>query len=92
LLTGAKRELEEETGLVNPQLEYIGVVREKQEGYSFIHFVFVCKSFDGEVQNTEPEKCEGWEWYSVENLPQNILNGHKAGIEMYKNKKLISDI
>jgi hypothetical protein len=23
----------------------------------------------GELQNLEPDKCEGWDWYDLNNLP-----------------------
>ncbi len=82
----AKRELEEECGLAIEELEYVGVVRELQDSYNFIHFGMVAKNVIGEPENKEPEKCKGWEWYSFEHLPQNILPGHKAIIEIYINR------
>lgn len=98
LVDACKREVIEETGLTAHTLKYIGVVREWQEHnkWNFIHFVFVCKAFEGTVTLQEPEKCEGWEWYSLDNLPSPLLPGHKAAIEMYMGKNnsesLLSDI
>jgi len=42
-----KRELLEETSLQGNNLLYIGVIRELQEGYNFIHFAFTCSDFTG---------------------------------------------
>ncbi len=86
LTDGAIREFAEETGLQAKELTYVGVVREKQEGYSFIHFAFVCKTYQGTLEMKEPEKCEKWEWFSFNSLPENILPGHKAAIEMFLTK------
>jgi 8-oxo-dGTP diphosphatase len=83
----AKRELLEETGLVVEEIEFVGVVRELQkETYTFIHFGFLVKKFHGELKNVEPEKSKDWEWISLNNLPKNILPGHKAVLDMFKNK------
>lgn len=79
----AIREVLEETNLVVTNLEYIGVVRELQDTYNFIHFGLSTSSFTGELQNAEPEKCEGWEWFGVEELPENILPGHKGILNMF---------
>lgn len=32
----------------------------------------------------EPEKCEGWAWYDLENLPQPLFKGCESCIEAYK--------
>src|ERR1035437_2165510 len=48
----AKRELTEETGLVSDNLEYIGVIRDAHESYSFVHFAFLCKDFQGAIKLT----------------------------------------
>lgn len=55
----ASRELQEETEVTAKKLENIGIVKETQEHYDFIHFGFVCKQWKGEINNCEPEKCEG---------------------------------
>lgn len=79
----AERELLEETSLVSQKFLYAGTVRELQGEHNFIHFVYSCNEFSGQIVNVEPAKCEGWEWYQLDNLPENILPGHKAALDMY---------
>lgn len=82
----ARRELTEETGLFAKEIQLIGLVKERQDQYDFLHFVFVCESWDGELTCVEPEKCEGWEWFSLDNLSENLLEGHKHAIQMWQEK------
>lgn len=86
LETAAKRELIEETGVDAKHLSYLGVIRELQDGYNFIHFVYSCDSFVGEPKTMEPEKCAGWNWYHLNGLPEKILPGHWWAIDMMKKK------
>jgi 8-oxo-dGTP diphosphatase len=64
----AVRELLEETGLVADDalpLGYWSYDRFEQEGFHYVTLYFICTvSEDQEAQLTEPEKCEGWDWYS----------------------------
>lgn len=89
--TAAKRELWEEVGITAQQLEYLGVVREWQKTYSFIHFGFVVSAYSGEITNKEKDKCKGWKWYSLDQLPEKIIEGHKGILELYiqRNKGLV---
>lgn len=82
LIECAKRELFEETGVRSTSFKFIGVIRELQGGYNFIHFVFECNKFDGNIQVAEPEKCESWDFYPIDKLPFNTLPAHKAGIDL----------
>lgn len=77
------REIEEETGLKVGDIEYVGVVRELQGAYNFITFAMTTSTFSGELENKEPHKCKGWEWYSLDNLPEKILPGHKALLDIF---------
>ena len=82
-----KRELNEETSLKVLNSEFVGVVRDFQKEYNFIHFGFVVSKFSGDVKNMEYDKCKGWEWFDFGRLPQNILPGHRAILEMYIKKE-----
>jgi 8-oxo-dGTP diphosphatase len=79
VIEAAKRELLEEAGVTAQEIS--------QETYSFIHFGFVVSDLSGEVTNMEPDKCKGWQWYSLDSLPEKILPGHRGIIELYKNKE-----
>lgn len=92
LLQACKRELEEETGLRNSDFRFVGVVREQQDGYTFIHFGFVIEGISHTPQNIESDKCVGWEWMDIGSLPEKILPGHTAVIEMYKKNSHLTDI
>lgn len=83
LMECARRELEEETGLNADKLEYIGMVRDWQTTYDFIHFVYVYAEPTGEVVCTEPDKCEGWEWFPLDQLPSPLLEGHVGAIKLF---------
>lgn len=86
----AIRELEEETGVKVDKLRYLGIAKEFQDGFDFIHFGFVCEQHKGEIKNQEPEKCEGWEWFGLNHLPKKILTGHKVLIDMYRQQNPIN--
>jgi len=81
----AKRELMEECGVQATTLRYLGVVRELQDGYNFIHFGFVCTEWKGEIVVAEPDKCEGWEFYSKDELPNETLPAHIEGVKLLDN-------
>lgn len=72
----AKRELLEETGLISlahrqgPWVE--NVMEEGQKHYITI-FVFI-DQFSGKPRLIEPDKCEGWEWFAWDNLPEPLFS------------------
>lgn len=71
----AKRELLEETGLraVSCTLgSWVENVMENGKKHYITLFVIV-NQFEGEVQLLEPDKCEGWQWFSWNELPQPLF-------------------
>lgn len=90
-LTTITREVIEEVGLKNLQFTFLGVIRENQGEYDFIHFVFSTQT-DQEPMLCEPDKCEGWEWVDVNKEIDNLLPGHRAGLELYKTNQLLIDL
>lgn len=81
----------EETGMTVSNLKYLGLVREWQGEYTFVHFVFLCRKFSGQPEVKEPHKCDGWQWFPTSNLKKVMLS-HKAGINLYLKKLPIIEL
>ena len=83
----AQRELLEETGLIAESIKKLWFTNDihLQENKHYITIFMVVDKFSGEVKNLEPEKCEGWQWFDLNNLPSplflsvdNLINKEKA--------------
>ena len=51
------------------------------------HYVtvgFMAKSYEGEVKTMEPETILEWQWFDLENLPENLYEPSRKCIEKYK--------
>lgn len=88
LQNSAVRELHEETGIIAKEIKYLGAIREFQDGYNFIHFIFICNSWEGDPVVAEPDKCESWNYYPLASLPKPILPAHLASIKFISNPSL----
>jgi 8-oxo-dGTP diphosphatase len=86
------REVLEETGLSGLTFAFLGLVRENQGKYDFIHFVYLAKIENLSPQLMEPDKCEGWEWFDQNNTFENVLRGHYAAIKLFLDKKTLADL
>jgi len=87
----AKRELMEETELSPELINFVGVVRDFQDTYEFIHFVYQTVIGDQQPQLAEPDKCEGWEWFDPSMLPLITLWGHVQAIALLIQSKTFID-
>ena len=52
----------------------------------YVDFFFVAEKWEGEITIGEPEKCDDLSWFSLGNLPNNLLPHINEAIENYKNK------
>ncbi|MCL4386984.1 NUDIX domain-containing protein, partial [Patescibacteria group bacterium] len=86
----AIRELDEEVGIIPTEKRLLGVVNDipdvPGQDKHYIRFVYLISRFEGEVQNKEPEKCEGWEWFDKNKLPEPIFVGHIKVLKFFLNK------
>jgi len=67
---GALREIDEETGLKVENVRFVLLANLKD--YAPLHYVHIGLVADwgsGEAELKEPEKCESWGWYDLNNLP-----------------------
>lgn len=88
----AKREVLEECGVTIKNLKFLHVAN--QLDYLPHHFVNISFTADwesGEPQVLEPEKCENWGWYDIDNLPEPVYSMTKLAIQSYKNKEFYHD-
>ena len=80
---GVLRELREEAGGVGvtyPQLITVKNTPFPDEGKHYICIFYVSKWIFGEPQVMEPEKNGGWEWFELNDLPENLMNPQYLGI------------
>ncbi|MET7664390.1 NUDIX domain-containing protein [Streptomyces sp. NPDC058430] len=88
LTTGAARELAEETGLeVDPKnLRLVQVVHHHQDAeMDRLGFFFEATEWTGEVVNREPAKCLALQWFTVHELPDDVIEYPEAGLLGYLN-------
>ncbi len=84
----ATRELEEEVGIAIGNIRFLRILNLKD--YSPKHFIDLALLADwkgGEPTVKEPEKCEAWGWYDIDNLPAPLFGGIPSAIEAYKTGK-----
>lgn len=84
LIEAAKREVLEETGINVIELEFLQLLNDPRQDEHYIQINFLAKKWQGEPEVMEPEKCERWEWFKLDELPENIFFGHNQFIPAYK--------
>lgn len=87
-----KREALEEAGVEveNIQIKTIGEnIYPEQNFHSITVFAFCSIKQGATPSNMEPEKCAGWSWYDIDNLPSNFAFNYKPILK--DNKKLLKD-
>lgn len=87
-----RRETSEETGLKIENIKFLRLLNFKD--YAPKHYIDILMVADwksGEPIVMEPEKCEGWDWYDIDNLPEPLFKAEYSGIEAYKTGKIFFD-
>lgn len=84
---GAKREVFEETGLELGKIEVICVNNDKNDHAHFITIGLFSDDFIGEPKVMEPDEITEWQWFGLDNLPDqiffpsvNVLENYKKGL------------
>ena len=88
----ARRETLEECGVKIKNLEFVHVANIMS--YASKHYINIILSAEwesGEAKVLEPEKCESWDWYDLDNLPEPMFVQAKLGIENYKSGNHFND-
>ena len=89
---GMIREAREEIGIeLSPaQLKVVHIMHCKTNRHN-IDIFFQCTSWQGTIQNCEPEKCERLEFFSLHALPSNIVEYTAAALTMIAKGEFYSE-
>lgn len=69
------REAKEEAGIKidKKELETLTVMHRKSECRTYVDIFFKTQSWEGDIENREPEKCSELSWYETDDLPENTV-------------------
>ena len=81
------REIKEEIGidLKIEDLEMVHVMCRKASQDERFDFFFTTKSYIGQICNCEPNKCDDLSWFSLDELPENMVEYVRTAIQHYQN-------
>ncbi len=81
----ARREIAEECGIKvkNIRFQLLANVT-KYAPKHYVHIGMIADYKSGKPKVLEPEKCESWDWYSMDDLPQPLFEMCRQGIACYK--------
>lgn len=88
----ARREVREETGIEIENVRFLRLMNFKDHAPKhFVDIGLVADWKSGEPKVMEPDKCEGWNWYDIDNLPEPLFECEYSDIEAYKTGKNFYD-
>lgn len=88
------REAKEEADIkLRPaDLEVVHVMHRFRPEREYIDIYLKTNAWEGEVANKEPEKCDELKWFSLDELPENIIPEVKLALENTKKKIFYGEI
>lgn len=92
IVEAAIREVKEETNLDIDDVVAFGASDDQEEGKHFVNVHLIAHKFSGELKVMEPSKIDIWEWFPMDNLPENLYSSSRETINFYlKNIKREGD-
>jgi len=88
----ARREVREEAGIEIENIRFLRLMNFKDHAPK--HFVDIGLAADwksGEPKVMEPDKCEGWDWYDIDSLPEPLFECEYSDVDAYKTGKTFYD-
>lgn len=88
----ARREVREEAGIEIKNIRFLRLLNFRFYSQHFVDVGLLTDWESGEPQVREPDKCEGWAWCRLDNLPAPLFKGTESCIEAYKTGKNYFDM
>ena len=83
MFDGAAREVKEETGLEVSDLELFSANDDMQPDRHYVTLLFIARSCSGEPRVMEPEKEDDWQWFPLDDLPENLYSPTRRFLDKY---------
>ncbi len=84
----AQREVKEETDLDVTKFELVSIFDEmryiESDNKHYLNVSVIAHYESGEPKNMEPHKCERWEWFSLDDLPDNLFEPSEGALANMK--------
>jgi 8-oxo-dGTP diphosphatase len=80
----AVRETREEAGIEIMHVRFLCLSNLKMYGHHYVDIGLVADWGSGEPQVLEPDKCEAWGWYDLDNLPSPLFGAEPLYLEALK--------
>lgn len=88
-----KRELAEECGVEVQNIHFHFVANvTKYAPKHYVHIGLLADWKNGEPKVLEPDRCESWNWYDLNNLPKPLFEMCRLSIQAYKENKNYFDV
>ena len=92
MIEAAARELREETGLTAVNFVFENFLNQPQSvGGHRVQVMFSAKDVVGEPVLCEPNLCEEWRWFSLDNLPENIFPPHQEHFTLFCSTRIFNE-
>lgn len=80
----ARRETQEETGLVIGEVRFLGVDERvfDNDRHHWVSLLYATEDFTGEARVMEPDKHSGLEWFALDALPDRLSEFAKTAIRL----------
>lgn len=87
-----RRETKEEAGIEIDNIKFLCLTNFKDHlPKHYVDIGLVADYKSGEPQVLEPDKCEGWDWYDLDNLPSPLFGVVGNYIEAYRGGSNFND-
>ncbi len=85
----ALREVKEECGIeiTNLRFQLVGNIK-KFAPKHYVQITLIADWKSGEPKVLEPDRCEKWEWYDIDTVPENIMATNKISFESIKTGRI----
>lgn len=78
----ARRECREEAGIEIDNVRFLYLHNlKKYLPKHYVHIELIADWKSGEPQNMEPDKSDGWQWYTIDDLPRPIFYTESLALE-----------